>query len=798
MSGQDGLDPAHVPVGEGLPELTLGTMPAYTSFLNNLGITPKESEVLRHVQEHLSNAQIAALMHVSERTVESHVSSLLRKSQAANRRELARLTSSLLTDGVRGAGRTNLPTQTASFVARAREVDEVAGLLRSQRFVSLIGPAGVGKTRLASRVAQLFVDDKPDGVWFVDLAPVLDDTAVADQVLIALGGQQVPSRAAIDSLVAQTRGQHLFLLLDNCEHLLAGSAAVAQALVGAGDSTVVLLTSREPLDAPGEVVYRIHPLGVPHAGASTVGEVEESDSFKLLADRARAAGAQLTLVDENAASIGDLCRRLDGLPLAIELVAPRLRTFPPDQIVELLDDRFALLARGALGRPVRHQTLWNAIEWSYNLLDDTERPLFERLAVFPGSFTLDAVAEVCADASNSDVNISDTLSRLVDRSVVILDLSPAGHRYRLLDSLRSFAEEQLPEDFASSLSSRHCAYFVSLAQHAEQQLRGPEAQAWIGRLSAEQDNFARALAWSIRSAPADALRLVSALQPYWEAADLRRSAIDWAERALAAGQDAPPRLRVPALVATTSLVQPWDQNRARQHIDEAGQLADHLADPEWSARVGLQRGRIEAYDGASELAADSLARAAAHFESTGDLWHTARSLSFLSYVKEPEDAIAVLGEARRLFSLTGDRVGIANSVCLMAGVVAGELDDPARAASLSREAITLATEAGSDHEKFHGMSTLAQCYFVQGGDQQATELALECLAAFRKLADHRCEASTLLLLARIARRELDNDRAQTFALQVLDVPRVAASTQTVRDALDLIDITSRTGSPTDP
>ncbi|HKC28126.1 MAG TPA: LuxR C-terminal-related transcriptional regulator, partial [Jatrophihabitans sp.] len=315
-------------------------------------LTPKETEVLGLVRERLTNAEIAHRLYVSERTVESHVAAILRKMQVPNRRALARPIAST------PAGQ--LPVRLTSFIGRDAELAAVDQLLADSPILTLTGPAGSGKTRLAVEAAARALGRHPDGAWFVDLASVTSDGGVAEKVLGVLGGRQSPERPAHETLTATVRGRSHLVILDNCEHLLAACATVAEVLAVAAPRGRVMATSRVPLDVAGEVVFPVPPLAVPEDH----GDPGDNDAVRLLVDRARDAGATVDL-DANGAAVGRLCRRLDGLPLALELIAPRLRAFPPGHLVDLLDNRFELVASSGAGRPARHQTLRAAIEWSY-------------------------------------------------------------------------------------------------------------------------------------------------------------------------------------------------------------------------------------------------------------------------------------------------------------------------------------------------------------------------------------------------------------------------------------------------
>jgi predicted ATPase/DNA-binding CsgD family transcriptional regulator len=704
------------------------------------GVTGREADVLSGVLDHLSNAEIAARLVVSERTVESHVSSLLRKLAVSNRKELIRLAAKVAATSVRS----NLPRPDTRLLGRSCDLIRLIERVQNGGVVTLTGPGGVGKTRLAVEAAAQVAEQFPDGVWFVDLAATSDPAGVADRLLDLLGGDQPPRRSAQHSLHDRLRGQRCLVLLDSCEHLLTAASETAHAVVSASSSAVVIATSREPLWLAAETVQAVGPLDLPTqaADATTNGAVQ------LLAERARRAGVELELTAASAEVVIELCRRLDGLPLALELVAPRLRSYAPAQLLQLLPHRFEVLAAEGVDRPPRHRTLREAISWSYELLDDQERLLFVRAGIFAGTFDLAALTAVAVDDALTAEAIVVLLPRLVDRSLVTTVVTGDGYRYRLLDSLRDFAVQQLDEPARSTLRTRHRQYMLAQARRADAALRGAESAIWIAHLLESRDDLDAALEDALTVAPTEALELVAGLQLFWQHADLRRSGIGWAERALAAAPNATAALRLPALIGAGWLLEPWDRDRAAALATQARPVAKAFGDPRLLAELDLLQGSIHALGGERARALPPLARAARWFRANGDRWRQAETLCVQSFVTDPRAAIRLQDEAYRLFTLTGDRIRVANVAFLMANRWARDLHDPNRAEPLAWEAVELARELGSEHEEAHGLSVVAECLLAKDDHVRARELGERCLAAFRRLADHRCEAASLLLLAR--------------------------------------------------
>ena len=741
------------------------------------GITPRELEVLRCVALRMSNREIADRLVVSTRTVESHVSALLAKLGAGSRRDLAAWAGALLGQPT-GRG---VPARLDSFVGRSRELDEVGALVGAQRLVTLTGPAGVGKTRLATEVARARGDA---GVELVDLTPARADTDVADRVLGALGVEQVPGQEALETLASRGSERPVLVVLDNCEHVLAGCAVLVQTLLGCWPAVRVLATSRQPLGTAGEVVYPVEPLPVPELRGVRVADVVATDAARLLADRAWSAGSGFAITEANAAAVAQLCRSLDGLPLALELIAPRLRTFTAEQLAGRLGDRMRLLGSSSAVGTSRHRTLRRALDWSYETLSEPERSLFTALGVFAGTFSLEAVEAVCTGAVTGPGEVLETFPLLVDRSLVVAVPAGATNRYRLLETLRAYAREQLNAENETLLRARHAAYLVEFAERAEPGLRGASGPQWIDRLRAEQDNLHLALDWSLTHRPEQALRLVAALQRFWERTDQRRSGIEWAERALAAGAS-PPAARLPALVAAAELIAPWDAARLGELATEAERLAAQLADEHWIARAQIGLAQASSYAiRPAQVDAAPVEAAIAYFRAVGDRWHLASGLRAMCLLQTPEQAVGSLAEARQLFAAAGDRLEAAKCASMRASVFVRHRNGTEQARQLATDALTAFRELESEHEQAHARGILAEIAYRSGDVQQAADAARNCLETFRRVADHRCVSAMLLLLAGIEQDR--GDRAAAFALlrETLHVATLGALPRTIPLALE--------------
>jgi predicted ATPase/DNA-binding SARP family transcriptional activator len=451
-----------------------------------------------------------------------------------------------------GAGVHNLPATVTSFVGRDRELAQVHRLLQRTRLLTLTGPGGAGKTRLAQVVARHEAATMPEGAWYVDLVPVRDRHLVADSVATAVGLPPAAGRDPLRALVHQLADRQLMLILDNCEHLLAECARVAAALCAGCPGVSVLATSREPLHVAGEVVLRVPSLALPQPDAALdPAELAGLASIRLFVDRTADFRPDFVLDGSNAAAVVAICRRLDGMPLAIELAAARMAHLEPAEIAERLGDALSVLGRP--GTATRHATLRAALEWSHDLLGPQEQCLLRRLAVFEGGCTLAAAEGVCADDLVPRGAVLDVLGRLVDKSLVQVERGAGRSRYRLLDTVRQLAAERLRQAAESErLQAAHGRYFRDLAAAND-----PDRSAGVvverpQLLDIEHDNLRAALARSLREAPDDALALAVSLWRFWMSRGHYVEGVDWLRRALQAAPDAG-RLRGEALRALAVL-----------------------------------------------------------------------------------------------------------------------------------------------------------------------------------------------------------------------------------------------------
>jgi predicted ATPase/class 3 adenylate cyclase len=445
----------------------------------------------------------------------------------------------------------HLPTALTSFVGREAELTQIHEILRENRLLTLTGAGGAGKTRLAIEVAGRLSGEFDDGVWSVDLAPITDPELVPVTVARALGLPDQPGRSTMDTLTRFIADRQMLVVLDNCEHLLDASAALVDALLGAAAGLTLLATSREPIGVPGEVSWRVPSLSL------------RDEAIDLFIDRARHARPEFVVSDDNASVVAEICARLDGLPLAIELAAARVRALSLTEILDSLHDRFRLLTGGARTAVRRQQTLRASVDWSHALLTEPERVLFRRLAAFLGGFDLDAGQNVCGGGDVERYQVLDQLTLLVDKSLVVADDTGGRTRYRLLETVRQYALEKLGESGeADAVRARHRDHYTTMAAQLDAPA-GHDYEQRIEQADIEIDNLRAAFAWSRENSDIEhALALASSLQPLWQARGRLREGLAWFDDALAdLDLDAlwpglPPAVRARAL-ADKAILDTW-------------------------------------------------------------------------------------------------------------------------------------------------------------------------------------------------------------------------------------------------
>jgi predicted ATPase/DNA-binding NarL/FixJ family response regulator len=411
----------------------------------------------------------------------------------------------------------NLPAELSSFVGRERQLAELRRLLRRTRLITLTGPGGAGKTRLALHLAADILNHYPDGVWLVELAPLADARLLDQTVSTACRITEKRKRPPVEALIEGLASRKVLLVLDGCEHMVDFCATLASRLLRSCPDLTVLVTSREPLGVPGELIWRTPSLSVPAPEDSSHPElVLASEAVRLYVERAQLVRPGFLLDGSTSSPVAQICARLEGIPLAIELAASLAGMMTQEETLVRLRDRFRLLVGGSRTSLPRHQTLRQAVDWSYGLLSAGEKVLFTRLAYFASGFDIEAAEAVAPPTSSESEGVLRVLSRLVDKSLVVAEsVDPKRTRYRLLDTIREYALEKLQETDVADIRALHTRYYVTWCARAREQLRGGDQVEWLGRLDEELPNVRLALGWAVIEQPDDALRLAGAMGTYW-------------------------------------------------------------------------------------------------------------------------------------------------------------------------------------------------------------------------------------------------------------------------------------------
>jgi predicted ATPase/DNA-binding SARP family transcriptional activator len=681
--------------------------------------------------------------------------------------------------GVAAGDAGNLPRQLTSFVGRATEFADLAALTDAHRAVTLTGAAGAGKTRLALEVAERVRGRYRDGAWLVELATLGAPEQVPLAAAGALGLGEQPGRAMIEVLADHLHRRRLLLVLDNAEHLPDGAADLVDRLLRRAPELHVLATSRQPLGVEGEVTYDVPPLPVPPADTDTEAGIDAYDAVRLLTDRARAADPRVTVATGTAGSLARICRRLDGLPLALELAAARLRTFDPQRLAGLLDDRFSVLESTTRRAPARHQTLRAAIGWSYDLLTAEEQALFRRLSVFDGGFTLEAAEQVCTSAPLHLGTILTGLPSLVDRSLVVADRHPdGGTRYRLLETLREYARERLAADEAAELHGRHLRFFLDLAEQAARELRSPRQRQWLAVLAGERDNLRAALRWSLtreEGAHQHGVRLATLMWRYWEPRAQFSEARAWVDTALPVSAHAGPRARAELLATSAAVALSGSAHEeATAPAGESLELFQTLGSEPGMAQATSLLGVAALYRGDHARAGELLERSRAEFARLDQPWDQASVLGRLGCLMRLRGdyggSRAHFEEAAALHRGVGDERGVAWTTWQL-GVLACHQEDYPRAARLCQESLGLYQRLGASYGLAHVQYTLGDLAAVRGDDGEAARLYEVSLSALRDLGDRQCMASTLSSLAAVALRASQPERAAELLTESMTLHR---------------------------
>jgi predicted ATPase/DNA-binding SARP family transcriptional activator len=651
--------------------------------------------------------------------------------------------------------KTNLRAELTSFVGRDADVAVVCELIAEHRLTTVIGPGGAGKTRLATETARTLLGDLPDGAWLVELATIGADGDVAQSALAALGLRDAllggaPNAEPMDRLIAAIREREMLLILDNCEHVIESVAAFADRVLGECQRLRILATSREPLGITGEALWLVEPLALPEGDAGP-GEIESSPAVQLLRDRAGAVRRDLAVDAHTLATMARVSRALDGMPLAIELAAARLRTMSLDQLAHRLDDRFRLLTSGSRTALPRHRTLRAVVDWSWELLTDAERMVLGRLAVFSGGASLEAAERVCAGDAVEQEQVLELLTSLTEKSLLLTE-GDSTPRYRMLGTIREYARDRLAETGESDLARHaHLAYFTGLTETAEPHLRRAEQLEWLATLEVEHDNIAVALRGALAAGEAHgAMRLVAAAGWYWWLGGHKAEGLELITAAANTPGEVSDEIRatVYAIGVTFLTDGPGDQYQAQEWIHKAYRLSQR------SQRRNTYLAFVAPLERMLQ-APDAFLPAFEPLLTDDDPWVRALARLHLGKMRimlgqGGRDADAYLEMALAEFRALGERWGISFALQELADRIAtrGEF---AGACEYLDQAIVVVTEVGAIEDVVQMRSRQARLYWLLGDEESSAAAMAEAQRCAVRVAWPGALAELALARAELAR-----------------------------------------------
>jgi predicted ATPase/class 3 adenylate cyclase len=665
----------------------------------------------------------------------------------------------------------NLPLQLTSFIGRDRELGEAKKLLASTRLLTFIGPGGTGKTRLSLQVAAEHLSDFKDGVWLVELAPLADPASIPQSIGSVFNLHAQMAMPLQEIITDYLRAKELLLVLDNCEHLIEACAQIADQFLRSSPRLKIIASSREPLGIGGETVYRVPSLKVPNLSAVTRESLEGCESVQLFVERARAANPKFELTDQNASSISQICFRLDGIPLALELAAARASIFSAEQIATRLDDRFKLLTGGSRTALPRQQTLRALIDWSYDMLSSDERALLRRLSVFAGGWTFEAAEAICGD-----LDVLDLLSQLVNKSLVTVDEGCEETRYRLLETIRQYARDKLLEaGEAEPTRNLHLEYFVKFSEETAPYLDTNEVLNWIPKIDAEYDNLRTAFEWALDHDVEACLRMVGSLAYYWfrhghgaEGIELSNAAFERAKRLpLPENEEARRRqltIRAKALQGASFLAYSQGDNiNAYRAGNECVELARQLGDIRLLATALAFSGSARLFEGEFELALEQIEAAVALCRAAGERFGLGLALGMMSQAEMMINHNLKLAEEyeQQAMELTTEMAGTWTGLMLYFGTGRGAMyrGDYAIARERFTYCLPYFIEMRDQHRTNMVYSEFAHIDRYEGKLQQAHEAYRKTIVVWLKLGHRAAVAHQLECFAYLAKAQEEPERA---------------------------------------
>jgi predicted ATPase/class 3 adenylate cyclase len=659
----------------------------------------------------------------------------------------------------------NLPVQLTSFIGRENEIAEVKQELESHRLVALTGSGGTGKTRLSLQVAADLLEKFNHGVWFIELAPLTDPDLIPPTILSTVGIQEQPGKTPLDVLKEYFHEKQALLVLDNCEHLIEASAQVTHALLNAAPELKIMASSREALGVKGEASYPVPSLSLPNPKhLPTIEQLSQYEAVRLFIDRASLVSPHFDVDKNNAPFIAQICYRLDGIPLAIELAAARVKMLSVEQISKRLDDRFRLLTGGARTALPRQQTLRALIDWSYDLILENERLLLRRLSVFAGGWALEAAEEVCAGNGIESYEILDLLSQLVNKSLVVVQDSQSGEtRYRMLETIRQYTREKLLEVGGGEIiRDRHLAYFVKLAVQAEPELHYSNQIFWLNKLDDEIDNFRLAVEWALANDIESGLRIAATPWRFWLGRGYFQEVGAWLQSLLEQYKTTD-ALHAQALAIRSSCMFrqgnfPEAVRLAKQSLEMARRVSDQRTEALSLAFLGVTL----AIQGNMAEGGPLLEQALAIYRSLGDKIGQAGMTEWLSANnKDIARALAYAQESVALAREMGDLSGLAPRLCMLARLTFwnGDLTSPS---VWLEEALSISRQLNDRSAEAYTVSTYGNFAYWQGKYPQAIAYHEEAIRLNENIGDHYQNLWAKVNMAHAVLRQGDIQKARAL------------------------------------
>jgi non-specific serine/threonine protein kinase len=785
-------------------------------------LSQRELEILRLISDGLSNHAIAQKLFLSDNTVKWYNKQIYTKLGVNSRTQaisLARQFSLLespatLTVKDELHAQHNLPHQLTNFIGREKEIDRIKRLLSpisrktnnamdtGVRLVTLTGPGGVGKTRLAIQVGYALLDRYLHGVWLVELAPLANPELVPQALVTLFGLPGDARRPALTVLADYLREKRVLLILDNCEHLLEACARLAEGLLEQCPKLCILASSREALGIEGEVAWQVPSLSLPAADQPALESISQSEAVRLFLDRAAAALPGFELTQGNAQAIARVCHRLDGIALSLELAATRVRLLQVEQIAERLDDALRVLTGGSRTALPRQQTMRATIDWSYNLLSEAERSLLRRLAVFAGGGRLEAVEAICAGDSLEESEVLELLTHLVDKSLVMAErMQGAAPRYFLLETIRQYALEKLQErGEGERMWERHARWYAELTEIAEPKIHGHGQIEWLDRLEQEHDNLRTALEWSLYNEHDLGLQTANALAWFWQ---LHGHAVEGAQqmtRLLEAGRPTATRLYARALNWAAWLV-------GFAHYDERSialattslALSNELGYLEGQGFSNLTLANQLFHYGDYDQALLPAEAGLAQLEQIGIPWSIRHALGMVGYIKLAQGnytrAHTLIQKSQSLSRVIGDTDGFSWSLYLL-GNLASLRGDFEQAMAYYQESLPLAQEVRNRPLISWIRAFMGETEIHLGNSEQGTALLEESAVLMQELGDYPFLAGVLSRLGRLARLQGEYNQATKYYSESLKLVWKNAGLDTVaRSIAGLAELNALGGQP---